>query len=311
MSGGASYILESDFLEDQVEKDVAGYLGYISSLFGPRYQLLSVVEGTTGADAKFDWRGRAFFLQFKRPTGLRSVAESPLPRTSRKNEAATQQIRRFRLEKELADRPYCVYFELRKKAKTATELQHNVLFGYEKPPSSRAIYVCPTVLRRSDYDSALNPGWFWRFFERPFSFREARIHIRESVQLCECSPFLRAHATIVPHAPVESSDHYYSFSVQGSDVAFHSPEVVRRDVMRLSDFIAAELQAAYRDSEALPTVAQVARSASDNAKSWAGDELGEPTEDTSVEWLSKHGRLLRERFGIRQFIALVRPAHQG
>ena len=140
-----AYMIESDSLESQVEKDVAGYLRYISGLFGRQYHLLDSDEATTGADAELTWRGRAFFMQFKKPDGLRAPSDSPIPAKPRANEGATQKIRRFRSSNGLDDTPYAVCFPLRAKAKTATEFQHNILYLYEKPPKSRAIYVCPTL----------------------------------------------------------------------------------------------------------------------------------------------------------------------
>jgi hypothetical protein len=300
-----SYMIESEFLEAQVEKDVASYLGYISGLFGPRYRLLDSDEGQTGADAELHWKGRAFFMQFKKPEGLKSQGDVALPPKARANEGIPQKIRRFRASNGLDSTPHALCFPLRAKAKTATEFQHNILYSYEKPPNSRAIYVCPTLLTRAEYERAMHPGWFWRFFDVPFRYHDYALHVNHVAQFFEAAPLLRGHATIVPHAKVMASDHYYSFSTHGSDLAFHSPEVVRREVLRLSDFLADELRDAYRSRESLPSASAMARELYGLSREWAGNELPERQDDEpSLPWLRKHGKLLRERFGIRQMVML-------
>ncbi|GMU10065.1 hypothetical protein [Corallococcus caeni] len=312
MSKSSSYKIESEFLEDQVEKDVANYLGYISRLFGPRFRLLQVDEAITGADGQFNWSGKAFYLQFKKPTGLKNPAVAAIPNVPRKNESELQNIRRFRQAQSLADSPYSLCFELRRKAKTATEFQHNVLLSYENPPASRALYVCPTAFTRADYEQAIGGGFLWRFFgrffEAPFTFADYEIvsnHVRHQVQ---SAPFLRGHAAIVPHTKVTTADHWYSFSIHGSDIAFHSPEVVRRGVSRLSDFISEEIAAARTFDSLLPLDRLVA-SLREKANRWAGDTLA--NEEEGLDWLQAHGRMLRQQHGIRQMVVLVAQEKTG
>ena len=159
-------------------------------------------------------------------------------------------------------------------------------------------------MTRIDYERTLSPGWIWRFLERPFDFHDYTLRVNHVTYLFEFAPLLRGHAAIVPHAKVTSSDHYYSFSAHGSDVAFHSPEVVRREVLRLSDFLADELRDAYRNREALPTSSDLARSLYELSREWAADALPEPRADASLPWLRKHGKVIREHFGIRQMVVL-------
>jgi hypothetical protein len=311
MSKIPAYMVESDFLEAQIEKDVSNYLGYISRLFGPRYRLLESDEQRTGADAEFSWKGRVFFLQFKKPTGLKDPKASALPVTRRKNEAKTQQIRRYRQDEKLADSPLSIFFELRAKARTATDFQHNILRSYEQPPHSRAIYVCPTFLSRAEYERAMDPGWFWRFLELPFRLHDYLLSVNHIAHSFESAPMLRGHATVVPHADVTSSDHYYSFSIHASDVAFHSPDVVRREVTRLSDFMATELRDAYRTRDNLATPSELARRLYDLSRPWAGDLLSKPEADRSFFWLKKHSTLIRQQFSITQMTVFsdMAPGH--
>ncbi len=307
MSKLASYMMDSEFLEDQVEKDVASYLGYISKLFGRRYRLLQIDEAVTGADAQFNWKGSAFYFQFKKPTGLKSVTTVALPTPARKNEAREQQIRRYRIGQGLAERPFSLFFQLREKAKTANDYQHNILLSYERPPLSRAMYVCPTVLTRHEYEKALNVPWLRRFFEPPLRFRDYDLYVNDVAHYCATSPLLRAHATIVPHATVSSADHYYSFSFHGSDVAFHSPEVVRHDVSRLSDVLSEELLKLSRNPESFGNLTTIARAIAESQK-WTLSELPQLTDENSLDWLRMHGRVLRDRHRIRQFIMLLQPS---
>ena len=307
MSGPPPYVIVSEFLEDQVEKDVSNYLGYISRPFARRFRLLSVDESETGADAKFSWKAKAFYLQFKKPTGLKSVDSVSLPLRPRKNESAMQGIRRFRKGNKLADAPYSLAFCLREKAKTATDYQHNILLSLEKPPHSRAVYVCPTSLTKSEYEQSMSmPGWWrfpWRFTEDPIRFERKHVLVNTMRHMVESSPFLRGHACVVPHAKVRSADHWYSFSVHASDVAFHSPAVVSRAVVRLSDFISEEIAVAV-DDEALPPLQETVGKLRETASEWSRDEL--PSEASDLDWLRAHGRLLRERHGIRQVTLMAR-----
>jgi hypothetical protein len=307
----AKYVFESEFLEEQVRMDVSNYLGSIGRQigFGVRIRLLTSNESVTGADAQLPWRGTTYFLQFKKPTGLRSTKDVPLPKKPRKGgEAATQRIRRYREANDLADTPYALCFPLRKKAKTATELQHNLLFSYERPPHSRAIYVCPTVTTSKEYDESLSVAWPHWWFEEPFSVRDYALVVEHVAHWVERAPFLRGHAAIVPHAKVKTHEHSYSFSRHGSDVAFHSPEVVRRSVKRLSEFVAGEIRAISAQPDGLPTMKSLTGALAEVAETWAGDELLRINGETDAAWLARHGKVLEERYGIRQFLLLTRPS---
>jgi len=307
------YQVESELSEKQIEADVAAYFGHISSFFG-EFRLLDVNEQTTGADKLLNWRAAAYYFQFKPPVGLKPLT-SALKRAKR--ESRMQDVRRFRRENHLEQHPNSVCFELRKPAPKGGALQHNVLRSYERPPHSRATYVCPLVLGIHEYGRLLQQDREWF----PYPFLDASSYLDTGSQWvfhgayiarsAEVSPFLRGHVCIVPHEDVDTWKHHYSFSQQATDIAFHSPRILAAGPSRLSDFIAGEIRGVPMRTEAMLSPLRLARSLGNIARTWAGDELGEPTENDSVEWLAKHGRLLRDRFGIRQFVALVRPAHQG
>ena len=309
-----SYVIKCEFLEDQVEKDVSNYLGLISRLWGPRLRLLQVDEQLTGADALFNWRARAFYLQFKVPIGLESTTTTPLPKTPRLNESKLQDIRRFRADQSLVDSPHSLCFQLRRMAKTATELQHNILFRHEQPPHSRAAYVCPTALTKNEYEWAMTPNLLYRLLDTPFQFQSARINVFGAIQSIQESPMLRGHAVIVPHSAVTDFNHYYSFSQVGSSVAFHSqPTVVRSEALRLSDFISASL-IDWLDSgpEGFLPYKVLAKEIRAAARAVGDDKQTEQMDDENPQaWLGRYGRELQWQYGIRQIIALFRDGEDG
>ncbi|TRW25347.1 hypothetical protein FMM05_08570 [Flavobacterium zepuense] len=65
---------DSELSEDQIEADVASYLGFITPFWSKRFQLKSVNEQLTGADKLFN-RFVPIYLQFKASQGLK-----PLPK---------------------------------------------------------------------------------------------------------------------------------------------------------------------------------------------------------------------------------------
>lgn len=303
----ANYQIPSDLSEKQVEADIAGYFGYMSPLFGRRLRLLDVNEQLTGADKKHYRHGVAYFFQFKKPIGLKSTSALRLPSVKRKNESKLMEIRRFRDAHGLDQSPYTICFPLHGDAATPiNELQHNVLHGYEKPPHSRAMYICPTTLSISEYEKSLSVPVWRRWIGDPF-----RYHHRQSVAgLAAASelfsaPFLRGHATVVPHTTVTTHDHYYSFSKHATDVAFHSPELVEQGPARLSDFFHSEIQRLFRDAEAAVPIEELARQVNEYSRKWIGDRLPRPDQGDSIEWMQLHGKLLMKQFGVRQYIFLA------
>jgi hypothetical protein len=133
---------DSELSEDQVEADVSSYLGYITPFWSKRFRIKSVDEQLTGADKLFD-RFLPLYFQFKVSEGLK-----PLPNSfslSRPN-LPLQKIRTFRLNNNINADP-TLYFKLRKKAKTATNFQHNILKSLHNPPKQFAFYVAPLTLK--------------------------------------------------------------------------------------------------------------------------------------------------------------------
>lgn len=294
-----AFIIPSQLSEKQVEADVAQFFGFISSFPG-ELRLLDVDEPVTGADKKLSWQGTAYYLQFKVPCGLLPLTGAPP-----KQGSPHQQIRSFRRDNELDAYPYSLCFQLREPQDSSKPLQHNVLRKYELPPTSRAIYVCPLALAEADYVQSMQ-------IEREYAFPiwEYRAQWVVSgqflVRAAETSPFLRGHASIIPHADVTTWKHHYSFSRHATDIAFHEPSLVASGPSRLSDFVAAEVRRHAAAGWEMPTLDRLVESLRRVSASWweNAESRDQLDDDQGFNWIQRHGRVLRQRFGIRQFILL-------
>src|ERR1043166_7563288 len=125
-----NYYIRSNLSEKQVEADVAAYLGWCTPVGDePPFRLLDVDETITGADKLFNI-GTAIYMQFKKSDGLHPTTTV----STRKNKSQLEEIREFRHQQQLEDNP-SLFFQLRAKATTANDFQHNVLLAYERPPT--------------------------------------------------------------------------------------------------------------------------------------------------------------------------------
>jgi hypothetical protein len=300
----SSYQLISELSEKQIEADVASFFGYMTPIFGKRLKLIDVNEQLTGADKADLTKGRAYFFQFKKPIGLQSTAKLPIPLVPRKNESKLMNVRRFRQHHLLGDFPYSLSFALHgEKTTPVNELQHNVLFQYEQPDLSRAMYICPTTLKIDEYDKLLSVPFWERFWSSPYmGTRYQTVHgLNACSQVSRC-PFLRGHVTVVPHTQVTSPDHYYSFAKNGGDIAFHSPTIITRESSRLSDFLHNELRKFILSPGELPSLVEVAQRVYKISAQIFDREIAPPSSDNSLEWLQSHGKILLEKYSIRQVI---------
>ncbi|MHB8250414.1 hypothetical protein [Acidithiobacillus sp.] len=302
-----SYKIPSDLAEKQIEADVASYFGYMSPLFGKRLRLLDVNEQITGADKKYYRNGVAYYFQFKKPIGLRSTDDLKLPVAKRKNESKMMEIRRFRHSNKLDQAPYSICFPLHGDASTPNnQLQHNVLYGYEKPPYSRAMYICPMALSSEEYERAMLESIWRRWRGDPFLHHAGQtVFGLGAAPAIFTAPFLRGHATVVPHTVVSTPDHYYSFSKHATDIAFHSPELITKGPTRLSDFLGGEFLRMFREPETMVSIEDLARKLYEHSRSWTQDRITQLDDIDPLEWIQLHGTLLRKQFGIRQVIALA------
>lgn len=119
-------------------------------------------------------------------------------------------------------------------------------------------------------------------------------------------PFLQAHICIVPHAKVDSHEHYYSYSSHANDVAFHSPLVLDDSSTNLSDFLATQMRRnSLSSAEEIQSIDDVAEKLK-----WALPESilaqVEPrAQEFGILWIKKIGMVLRKEYGIHQLL-LVR-----
>src|SRR4051794_27372127 len=112
---------ESSLSEDQIEADVASFLGYVTPQWSSRLRLIAVNEQITGADKLFN-RFLPLYLQFKVSEGLVPLSRKPFFSSP----FPLQKIRLYRFNNHLSGDPI-LYFRLREKAKTAVDFQHNQL----------------------------------------------------------------------------------------------------------------------------------------------------------------------------------------
>lgn len=216
-------------------------------------------------------------------------------------------VRRFRHEKDLRQEPYSLCFKLRDQRNPEKPLQHNVLLGYERPPYSRAMYVCPTILSETEYTAQLHNDVAIRFWDKLFYYRDFQILTEPgwASSIVGSVPFLRAHMSIIPHRPVESSDHYYSFSKYANDLAFHSPEILPDTGGRLGDFISSEILKFDRGEKRFLRPYELSMEIYKSTPDHIKYSLGEPTDNNASEWISKHGKILREEYEISQLILVA------
>lgn len=231
-----TYRIDSQLSENQIESDVSSYLGYITPIWRKRYRLIKVDEQLTGADKLFD-RFVPIYLQFKVSHGLKP-SSSIIHRY--RNKPLTNIID-FRNRNNLSGNPI-LYFPLRRQAKTASDLQHNILFKLNTPPFQYSLYVAPLTLDLLDYEEQLNSDWFMKLYPYdPLIRRESTVYDTFGRQQLQFGlvPFLRHHISIPPHTLVNTHEHHYSYSKSG-DVVWHSGEMLSGDFRlstRLSEII--------------------------------------------------------------------------
>ncbi|MGG7469761.1 hypothetical protein ACVVIH_03505 [Chryseobacterium arthrosphaerae] len=209
---------DSDLSEDQIESDVASYLGFITPFWSKRFRLKSVDEQLTGADKLFD-RFIPLYLQFKVSQGLKPLSVSF---NLKSPDRPLQRIRTFRRSNNITADP-TLYFRLRDKARTAIDFQHNILKSLHNPPFQFALYIAPLTLSIDEYNSSLELSMTSRFLGfNPFIHRNETLFTESLRQQIGLIPFLRGHISIPPHEIVTTSEHYYSYSKAGTNIAWHS-----------------------------------------------------------------------------------------
>ena len=290
------YQIKSNLSEKQIEADVASFFGWISK-YAP-FRLLDIDERITGADKKFFDSGFAFFMQFKVSNGLESVDKVPL--SSRRNRSKLEDIREYRAGNGLDDEP-TLYFELRKKAKNASDYQHNLLMNYANKHCSQSFYVAPLHLDKTAYFNSLF-GSVNRFRSHPFSYYNRRVFHRNWVSYIGHIPFLKEHISIIPHERVYTHKHYYSYSTTGFDIAWHSPELLSEKPSRLGDVLPEHINKCI-DEEMFVDFEEIEKMMKENQiDSGFGDV-------NPIERIQKRGRYIYKKYGIRLILLLANKEH--
>lgn len=301
MSGTPKYYLKGNLSEKQIEVDVASFLGWCTPPDEESpFRLLDIDEQATGADKLFN-RGSAIFIQFKKSAGLKSTTE--VASSTRRGRSAHEDIREFRTKQGLENNP-TLFFQLREKAKTAADFQHNILLAYECPPYSRGIYVAPLLLDKDRYHQALHRSTD-RFLLDPFYYRLKHIvYARNWISRLGAVPFLREHVSIPPHERVATHKHFFAYSEVGTDISWHSPSVVNREPSRLSDFLVSTLGQAITNSESMLPIESLSRNILEISSTMGFSSPASASNISALDVLRRHGMWLKESHNIRQFLLL-------
>ncbi|NTI46121.1 hypothetical protein [Rhizobium rhizogenes] len=299
--------IDADYTEDVVGFALEAFLTVLT--FPHRHFSIEPFsrskERWLGADARLHSgiRGfRPFYMQFKRPSAYPDMSHA--------------HIIKDRKKLTLPVVPRSLYFALREKQKTHREFQHNILYRLREKLQGRGVgdaaYVCPLFLDRSAYRDRLHLSGLARHLRHwpfdPWDLEDIRLNHSRGTIAFNCVPVLAEHITIPPHAKVTSAKHSYSFSEQGGDLCFHSPEALPEGAATLDTFLAKllngfleggeKIQFAQANQELRNLIAHVDDSQlqllPDDAVS--GDPIG--------NWMA-WGDYLRKEHGIEQF-ALVR-----
>lgn len=288
---GQGLRLEADFTEDTVALALESFLA-VATFPWLRFTiepLSADAERRLGADARLLGQAvgfRPFYMQFKRP--------SAYPSTSR------SRIIRGRLQanpEPLSVDPRVVFFSLRQKQPHHRDFQHNVLFRLRRRLLERglgdAAYVCPLFLDRSAYRFhvhfaalAMLPR-IWRHF--PWGFEDMMIYQRPGSLRIESVPVFAEHICIPPHAQVADARHNYSFTEQGTEVYFHSPQEVSETPVHLDKW----LQSLAAKKEPLVTP--------DSAREELERLLGDDDWDVPTDF--RHGSSANRQDGVAAWLA--------
>jgi len=239
-----------NFTEDTVALAVEHYLSLLSfPLHRFSVELISRrKERWLGADARLIGNNiksfKPFYMQFKRPLAYSHSSRSRIVSD------------RQRLGLEVYSR--VLAFRLRQKGRNQREYQHNVLYRLRQRLRGLglgdAAYVCPLFIDRRAYLLSMHwaglrrwPYYWLRCWRGlpPWKISDIEISIAREVQghnslapLITRIPGLDEHIVIPPHTQVQDANHSYSFSEDGTEICFHSPEALGEAGQRLSMWLA-------------------------------------------------------------------------
>ena len=306
-----AFKLDRELSEKQIEADVATYFGWVTPVGkNAPFRLLDVDEQVTGADKMFD-QVIPIYMQFKVSEGLTKLTNNifSTPFTFPFHLTPLKRISVFRKRVSLYDNP-TLYFKLRAMAKTATDFQHNILLKLANTGISHSFYVAPLTLSRDDYKQNLFSSTD-RFLDYPFYVGDnMEIHQERWSSHFGFVPFLRAHISIVPHERVATDNHYYSFSPNGTDIAWHSPKQLSNSASRLSDMLKRIFASAFANRKSWTSPREFISFISDFKEFDFIKPLNENNNDNyGIEQLVDFGRELYNRHEIRQLLLLTKTEY--
>lgn len=279
--------------------DIARFLGSFTPMLGRLYYLENANEQLTGADLiSEDTNAIPIYIQAKVSQGLKTITK--IPASTRSNRSKLEDIREFRhnLSLDIND-DYFLYFQLRKKAETALDFQHNILMNYTNTGFSHAFYIAPLIIEKSNYEKQFLD--FHNFPFEPFYFHRYELRDRNWTSYFGFIPFLRNHISIIPHERIETHEHFYAYSKDGLDVTWHSPEFVDGNPSRLADRMVKIMRDFYNSEkkDTLRTLANKLR----NMPIMQGVQM---INEKAIDIITIHGQILERNFGIKQLLITER-----
>jgi|TARA_R110002020_G_scaffold470160_1_gene695773 hypothetical protein len=261
-------------------------------------------ERWLGADARLfsNIRGfRPFYMQFKRPCAYPDFSRARFVKDRQK----------LGLEAS----PHSLYFDLRDKQASHNDYQHNILLRLHQKLQSRGIgdaaYVCPLFLDRAAYRFHLQMSglslWprFWRQY--PYELEDILLWDSGRTLSFDRFPVLAEHITVPPHASVTNARHRYSFTENGTELCFHSPEALPGGASNLAKFLSYITRDFFADGEKIrPENASQALKeiiAATEVRPQDGIYLDSADDDAIGNWFA-WGDYLRTEYEIEQY-ALV------
>lgn len=318
----AKYEIKGDILEAQVEAHIATFLGWCAEFFP--FKLNTIDEQEFGADKSYTpTYGGVIYLQFKKSNGLKihtqdPIAQNPIAQNPivqnrivqnriaqkpivQNRIGVLEKIRLYRKNKFYPDKTI-LYFQLRRQAKNAVDLQHNILKKHHNPQKGQyAVYVAPLFLDKLRYEAALFPSinTNTRFVMEPFIFHKcSRYGVFPEIVF----HVLRHHISIVPHVSVTTHKHYYAYSEKGENITWHSPEILEQiEPTNLAQFVDYFFNYCMENTFPLNELAnnlrEISREVGFNLEMYSNS-------DNPIHFLNAYGKWLYENYQIRQFVFL-------